>query len=383
MASDQRPDVMRYVFSITVVVILLALSGWVLLPFMAAGVWAMLIVVATWPLLIKLQNLFGDRRSPAVVVMTLAILLLLVLPLFLLVSTTVEHSDTFVRLGKQLSMNGIPPAPLWLKDIPFVGPQLIEAWNGLALSGAAAVAEQYVVPHLSSAGQWLLTKLSGLGGILIEFVLMTLIAALMYAQGEQAAALVRKLGQRLGGDRGESAIVLTGQAIRSVALGVGVTALAQTLLGTIGLALAGIPYPVLLGALMLFLCVAQIGPSPVLVPAVIWMFWQGNDLGWAIFLVIWSLVVITMDNVLRPWLIRRGADLPLMLILIGVVGGLLMFGLIGIFIGPVVLAVTYTLMTAWLNESLEERAIHQTNMVAIAPSSTATLASDQKEGREP
>ena len=379
MVPDTRPDVMRYVFSIAVVALLLVLSGWVLLPFMAAGVWAVLIVVATWPMLLKLQTWFGGRRTPAVLVMTLAILLLLVFPLSLLVSTTVEHSDTFMQMGKQLSIDGIPPAPLWLNDIPAVGPQLAEGWNSLASSGAAAVAEKYLVPHLSSAGQWLLTKLSGLGGVLIDFVLMTLIAALMYAQGEQGAVMARKLGQRLGGNRGESAIVLTGQAIRSVALGVGVTALVQTLLGTIGLALAGIPYPVLLGALMLFLCVAQIGPSPVLVPAVIWMFWQGNDLGWAIFLAIWSLVVITMDNVLRPWLIRRGADLPLMLILIGVVGGLLTFGLIGIFVGPVVLAVTYTLMTAWLNESLEEVTANQMNKVATV---TAVSASDQKQSRE-
>ena len=139
-------------------------------------------------------------------------------------------------------------------------------------------------------------------------------------------------------------------------MGVGVTALLQTLFGTIGLALAGIPYAVLLGGVMLLLCIAQVGPSPVLVPAVIWMFLQGESTGWAIFLAVWSLVVITMDNFIRPWLIRRGADLPLMLILIGVIGGLLTFGLIGIFIGPVVLAVTYTLLVAWLNESIEIQA---------------------------
>jgi len=178
----------------------------------------------------------------------------------------------------------------------------------------------------------------------------------MYLQGEKAAQLARQFGRRLGGDRGESAILLTAQAIRSVALGVGLTALVQTLLGTVGLAIAGIPYPALLGAVMLFLCVAQVGPSPVMVPAVIWMFWQGEDMGWAVFLAIWSVVVITMDNVLRPWLIRRGADLPLMLILIGVVGGLLTFGLIGIFVGPVVLAVTYTLLMAWLDESIKPQA---------------------------
>ena len=370
MSTNQRPDVMRYVLAVTVVAVLLALSGWVLLPFMAAGVWSVLIVVATWPLLLKLQALFGGRRLPAVAVMTLAILFLLAFPLALLVSAAIEHSDTLVELGEQLSIGTLPTAPLWLYNIPWVGERLAQGWNGLASSGAAAIAEEYVVPHLSGAGQWLLSQLTGVGGVVIDFLLMTLLSALMYARGEQAATMAKQLGQRLGGQRGEAAIVLTGQAIRSVALGVGVTALAQTLLGTIGLVFAGIPYPILLGALMLFLCVAQIGPSPVLVPAVIWMFWTGEPLGWAIFLAIWSLVVITMDNVLRPWLIRRGADLPLMLILIGVIGGLLTFGLIGIFIGPVVLAVTYTLMTAWLNESLVE------------DSSDGSLVSHQKDSGE-
>jgi predicted PurR-regulated permease PerM len=367
---NQRPDVMRYVLAVTVVAVLLALSGWVLLPFMAAGVWSVLVVVATWPVLLKLQKWFGGRRLPAVAVMTIAILLLLAIPASLLVSAVIRHSDTLVELGTGLSIGDLPSAPFWLNDLPWVGARLVQLWNGLAASGVVAVAQEYVLPHLSSAGQWLFDQATSVGGVLIDFLMMTLLSALMYARGEQAASMAKQLGQRLGGQRGEAAIVLTGQAIRSVALGVGVTALAQTLLGTIGLALAGIPYPILLGALMLVLCVAQIGPSPVLVPAVIWLFWTGESLGWAIFLAIWSLVVITMDNVLRPWLIRRGADLPLMLILIGVIGGLLTFGLIGIFIGPVVLAVTYTLMTAWLNESL------------VQESSDPDLVSHQKDSGE-
>ena len=147
-------------------------------------------------------------------------------------------------------------------------------------------------------------------------------------------------------------MVLTGKAIRSVALGVGLTALIQALMGTIGLVIAGIPHAALLGAVMLLLCIAQVGPALVLVPAVLWLFWHGDQMPWAIFLAVWSLVVIMLDNVVRPILIRRGADLPLILVLVGVIGGLLTFGLIGIFVGPVVLAVTYTIMMAWLNEEL-------------------------------
>jgi predicted PurR-regulated permease PerM len=124
-------------------------------------------------------------------------------------------------------------------------------------------------------------------------------------------------------------------------------------LGGIGLAIAGVPFAGLLTAVMLLLCIAQVGPSPVLVPAVIWLYWNG-EAAWGTFLLVWSVVVVTMDNVLRPILIQRGANLPLLLIFAGVIGGLLAFGLVGIFVGPVVLAVAYTLLKAWINDRSTE-----------------------------
>jgi len=143
-------------------------------------------------------------------------------------------------------------------------------------------------------------------------------------------------------------VVLAAGAIRGVALGVVVTAIAQSALGGIGLAVVGVPYVALLTAAMFMLAVAQIGPAPVLVSAVIWVFWKG-DTSWGIALLVWTIVVTAMDNFLRPVLIRKGADLPLLLIFAGVIGGLLAFGLLGIFIGPIVLAVSYTLVAAWVD----------------------------------
>ena len=140
-----------------------------------------------------------------------------------------------------------------------------------------------------------------------------------------------------------------------MALGVGVTAVVQTVLGGIGLAVAGVPFASLLSAVMLMLCIAQLGPALVLFPAVAWMYWTGET-AWATVLLVWSLVVSTLDNILRPMLIKKGADLPLLLIFAGVIGGLLGFGLIGIFVGPVVLAVTYTLLGAWIEDDLDEAA---------------------------
>lgn len=347
-----RFDFMRYVLSIVAVAALVFLSGWVLLPFMAAGVWSILVVVATWPLFTRLAAFLGGRRAPAVALMTLAILLLLVVPLWMAVNTVVEHSGTVVQWVREFAQKGLPAAPAWVSGLPLVGSKLADFWNEVASISAADVMQQYISPHLAGAGQWMLGQIGGLGGLLIQFVLMTALSAVMYAYGEPAASLVRRLGQRIGGQRGHAAVVLTGQAIRSVALGVGLTAVVQALMGTIGLLVAGVPHAALLGGLMLLLCIAQVGPTLVLVPAVIWLFWRGDQLPWAIFLSIWSVLVITMDNVIRPVLIRRGVDLPLMLVLLGVIGGLLTFGLVGIFVGPVVLAVTYTILMAWINEEL-------------------------------
>ena len=341
-------DFMRYVLSVVAIAGLLLLSFWVLLPFMAAGVWAAMIVVATWPVMTAVQRALRGSRILATAVMVLAILMLLVLPLWLSITVVLEHSEGVRLWIRELIANGLPPPPPIVSALPVVGDRLAVAWHELAAHGTNELFQEYVGPHLSRAGQWALGQIGGLGGLLISFFLMTVIAAVMYMYGEQGATLLRRMGERLGGERGRSAVTLSAQAIRSVALGVFVTALVQTLLGALVMAVAGVPYAGFLAALMLLLCIAQIGPSPILIPAVIWMFWQGDSMGWAIFLAVASVPVIMLDNFLRPWLIKRGADLPLLLVLFGVIGGLLTFGLIGIFIGPVVLAVTYTLTMAWL-----------------------------------
>lgn len=206
-----------------------------------------------------------------------------------------------------------------------------------------------VVPYAGQAIKWLAERAGSVGMIVLELLLTIVIAAILYAGGETAAAGVLRFAKRLAGERGTAMALLATQAIRSVALGVVVTALAQAALGWVGLVLTGIPFAALLGVAMFLLAVAQIGALPVLVPAVVWLYWSG-DSGWGTFLLVWTVIVASIDNVLRPVLIKRGADLPLLLIFAGVIGGLIAFGLIGLFIGPVVLAVSYTLLEEWISE---------------------------------
>jgi predicted PurR-regulated permease PerM len=188
---------------------------------------------------------------------------------------------------------------------------------------------------------------------MIQFLLTTIIAAIMYAKGEVIRSGVLSFARRLAGPQGEEVTILAAKAIRGVALGVVLTALIQTALGGVGLFITGVPAAALLTAVMFMLCLAQIGPALVLVPAVIWLYWTGSTL-WGTILLIFTILALTIDNVVRPVLIKKGADLPLLLIFAGVIGGLIAFGIIGLFIGPVVLAVTYTLLKVWVTGDVRE-----------------------------
>ena len=278
--------------------------------------------------------------------MRLLILAVLVLPLMLAIVTIVRHTADIAAWAALLTTWRIPPPPAWVADLPLIGDAAVQLWVQAALIGSLGLLGK-LTPYADDIAKWFVAQAGGVGMVFVQFLLTVVLAAVMYASGETAARGVRRFGHRLAGVHGDNAVILAGQAIRGVALGVGGTAVVQAGLGGIGLAIAGVPFAGLLTALMLLLCIAQLGPALVLFPAVVWLYWGGLT-GWGTFLLVWSLVVVSMDNVLRPVLIRRGADLPLLLIFGGVIGGLLAFGLIGIFVGPVVLAVTYRLVQAWV-----------------------------------
>jgi len=342
-------DLARVTFGVLVIGCLLIASLWLLRPFLGPLIWATMLVVTSWPLMLRVQRLLWGRRSLAVLVMSLGLLGLVVAPLALAIVTIVANVDRisgWVKLATEFKLPEAPPP--WLAKLPLVGDTIATFWvQGTALGLRDLLPR--LLPYADDATRWFVGQVGGLGLLLFQFLLTVIIAAVMFASGEYAATLVRKTARRIGGERAVAAADLAGGAIRGVALGVGVTALVQSLLGGIGLAVAGVPGASLLTAVMFLLCIAQVGALPVLVPAVIWVFWTG-DTAWGVALAIWSVVVGTMDNFLRPLLIRMGADLPLLLIFAGVIGGLLTFGLVGIFVGPVVLAVAYTLLEAWVDD---------------------------------
>lgn len=341
-----RRDLTQVVLAVLLMLMLIGASFWILRPFLLAIVWGAMIVVATWPAMIRLQSLLRSRAL-AVAIMSGAMVLVFVVPVALAISTLVDNADTIKAWIHTLATSTIPPPPDWVARIPLAGPKLAEGWAGLAAAGKEGLVAR-LAPYAAAAAQSLLGALGGVGLVGIELLLTILVTVIMYSGGETARTGLIRFGRRLAGERGEGVVILAGQAIRGVALGVVGTALTQAILAGIGLAVAGIPFAGLLTGVVLLLCIAQLGPLLVLAPAVGWLFYTDQTLGGSLLLA-WSVVVAAMDNVLRPILIRRGADLPLLLIFAGVMGGLFAFGIIGLFVGPVVLAVTYTLLRDWVN----------------------------------
>jgi predicted PurR-regulated permease PerM len=342
------PDLSRAVLAILGLLALIVTSLWVLRPFLAPLVWAATMVIATWPLMLRVQRLLWNRRGLAVTAMTVALLLLFFVPLLMAILTIVENADRIRGWFSALAGFRLGDPPAWLQGLPLVGTRLAALWRDVAGSGVDALLAR-ASPYLATWAGQVLRELGAVGATVLQFLVTVVIAAVLFAYGESAAEAVRRFFRRLAGERGEGSALLAAASIRGVAMGVVVTAAVQSALGGIGLAIAGVPAAAVLTAVMFLLTIAQLGPMPVLIPAVIWLFWS-DATSWAIALLVWTLIVGTMDNFLRPWLIRKGADMPLLLVFAGVIGGLFAFGLIGIFIGPVVLVVTYRLLDAWMAE---------------------------------
>lgn len=276
-SPNTQRDLTRTVLAVLLMAILIGASFWILRPFLLATIWAAMIVVATWPIMLKLQHALRGRAL-AVTIMSGAIVLVFVVPLVLAIETLVDNTDAIAGWLRTLAAASIPPPPEWLSRIPLVGARIAEGWTSIAAAGKEGLAAR-LAPHAAAAAQWLANALGDVGMLGLQFLLTVIIAVVMYTQGEAARAGLIRFGRRLAGDRGEGVVVLAGQAIRAVALGVVVTALAQTVLAGLGLAVAGIPFAGLLTGVILLLCIAQIGPFPVLVPAVIWLFWKNRPRG--------------------------------------------------------------------------------------------------------
>lgn len=331
-------------------IVFLALIGFgcfvVLKPFITAILWAAILCFATWPLHSRIQRLVRGRKSLAAALMTVLIATVVVLP-FALVGMT--FADDVARLAKRLheySSQGLPPAPEWLAKVPFVGERLTAYWG--SLHGDAELAAKTLRVWFDKITPWLLSWGITIGEGILQMTLSLVIAFFFYRDGPTVAARIEEGIKRIAGDYAQQLVQTVGTTVKSVVYGLLGTAIAQGIMAGIGFLIAGIPGAFLLALFTFVLSLVPGGPPMVWVPATIWLFLQGHP-GWGLFLGLWGFICISgIDNVIRPMLISRGGTLPFVLTLLGVLGGLLAFGFIGIFLGPTLLAAGYSVVQTFL-----------------------------------
>lgn len=332
---------------------LLGASLWVLAPFVSALFWAAVLAFASWPLMRLLTRWFLGRQTVAAAVLTAGWMLLVAVPLVMLGLNMADHIRDVNSLLHDLQNAGLPPPPAWLVELPLVGDWLQETWLELDEQGTALF--DAVRPHLGLLGNWLLARSAQIAGGMIELALSLVLVFFFYRDGPRLSAFVHSVLERLIGSRAEHYLGLVAATIQRVVNGVIGTAAAQAALAAVGFAIAGVPGVLPLALLTFALSLIPMGPPLVWIPATVWLVGQ-EAYGMAIFLAIWGTFVISgVDNVLKPYLISRGGNLPLVVVLLGVFGGILAFGFMGLFLGPTLLAVAYSLLNDWVGKAQGER----------------------------
>ncbi|MFJ4348576.1 AI-2E family transporter [Pseudomonas sp. NPDC089401] len=335
-------------------ILLLALLGaalWVMAPFISALLWGAILAFASWPLMRLLTRVLGGRETLAASLLTTAWILIVALPLVWLGFNLADHIRDATAFVRDVQVDGLPDAPDWLGTIPFVGERLVGWWQSLDQQGAALLTT--VKPYLGQVGNWLLARSAQIGSGVLELTLSLVFVFFFYRDGPRLSAFVLSLLNRLVGERADYYLELVAGTVQRVVNGVIGTAAAQALLALIGFLIAGVPGAIVLGLVTFMLSLIPMGPPLAWIPATGWLAWKG-EYGMAVFLGIWGTFVISgVDNVLKPYLISRGGNLPLVIVLLGVFGGLIAFGFIGLFIGPTLLAVGYSLLLDWSRNSAQ------------------------------
>ena len=334
---------------LAVIVALLVACFQILAPFLGAIVWGAIIAVTLFPVSERVAGWLRGRRGWAATLMALLLFAFIVVPL-VMIGTSIAGGVQWA-IDHQFDMETLSNArlPGWLAGIPWIGPRL-DAWWTRVSPNLSELARQ-LLPYIKDAAVWLLKRGTIAGAALLQLLIAIVVAAILLARPTGGANALRAFARRVGDERGPELLDLAMRTVRSVSLGVIGSAFAQAVLTAIGLGVSGVPGVGALSFLTFLVAVIQLPTLIVWVPAAIWLYYTGET-GWAIALGLWGLLVINMiDNVLRPLLISQGAKLPLLLIFIGVIGGLLAWGFIGLFIGPTILAVCYTLFGTWLEQN--------------------------------
>ncbi len=350
-ATDMNPNGQSFDSKFTDLVIRLIVVGFfaylsltLLAPFFIMIIWAVILAVALYPAFEALRRLLGGRGGLAATLITLLGLVIVVAPLG---AVTVNVAETTLELVADFENQtvAVPRPPESVREWPVIGEKVHEAWSLASVNLEAAV-KRFGPPLLQAAGA-IVGKIAGVGFGMLGFAVSVLVAGFLFVPGPRLGEVVKTFARRIAADRGAHFVDLAGATIRNISRGVIGVALLQALLTGLILTLFGVPAAGVIAFLVLLFCIVQVGPVPVVLPVIIWA-WSAKDTGPALILTLLLIVIPVIDNVLKPILMARGLSTPMLVILLGVIGGTVTYGLIGLFLGPILLGIFYELLMAWV-----------------------------------
>lgn len=342
--SELVQPLLGLVLLIAIVLAVLA----VMAPFLTAIIWAVILVSATWKPFQWLSGRLGNRDALAATLIVSALLLFILVPLLV---ASVDFAQQLTHLARTIPEQvqaGLPELPNWISGLPLIGEWAAEQW--LALQNQDYQILTQLKGMVAPAARIMLSMAGALGGGFMMLLISIIIAGLLYAEGERLHRWVIAFSHKVAGPAGENLLRISNSTIRGVVYGFIGAAVAQGALAWLGLAIAGVPNAMSLGLLVCLVSVVPGGPPLIGFMAAYWLFKQGEMI-WAGVLVAWFLLVVgTIDNVVKSLVIGRNSPLPISLILFGVIGGAIAFGMLGVFLGPTLLALFYTLIRNWVNK---------------------------------
>lgn len=323
--------------------------GFVLLPFILDILWAAILCFVTWPLYELLMKWLRKRRTLVAFLMTILLLLVLFIPFFIIgmkFTTSISGAIEWLDLHQKI---GFPEAPMWLDRIPLIGSKLSQYWTAFAHRDENILNKFF--PAIRISGLWLIKHSVVVGQGILHLAFSVFITFFLYRDGQTISAGINKILNQISGKRSQHFITVVKTTVQNVVYGAIGTALVQAILAGIGFSIAGVPSVMLLALFTFFLSFVPFGPPIVWIAAALWLFAEKHT-GCGIFMLIYGAIVISsIDNFIKPYFISRGTNLPFIVTFIGVLGGIATFGLIGVFLGPTLLAVGYSL----LREVLDHR----------------------------
>lgn len=343
-----KAEITRFAIDVAVRISLIAtivfVSLMLLRPVAPLLLWAIILSVAIYPLFGVLRNRLGLRPGVAATSISLLLLAILLVPAVILSASAIESLDAYARMllrGEHI----VPPPPESVKSWPYIGTRLYDFW----LNGSNDIRTLLAthVAQIASMGRWVGQIAAGVFFEVLQFAGAIVVAGVLLAYADSLGQTVRDLAGRIADARGRHFVEIAGSTIRNVSQGVIGVALLQSALLGVGMLVAGVPFAGAITFACLVLAIVQIGPNVVMIPVIIWAWFEMPALTAGLF-TLYTLPLLLLDNVLRPILMARGLQTPMAVILAGVICGTLAGGLIGLFVGPVVLAVFYDLVVAWV-----------------------------------